>query len=887
MSEIRSHHLSRVALLFLATLFSCLSSLADVPDGIKAKIQNGEQLTNVPTLYITIPSVDDISKMSKWVDGDRNKGEAGYWRAEIRVVDAGNSIETFTDSVQIKVRGNSTAAADKKPYRLKFAKKHKHDLMGYGYAKRNWVLLANALDNSLLRNAITYHLGRYVGMAFNPGYKFVDLVLNGEYRGCYQISDQVEIGSGRIDLPDEDNDWYVEFQGRADMLDKPLCFSKNGLLMNIKNPEPTDDSNQEQVDSVINLVKDWFLNTWQKKSDQYADNLYSPAKGWRTVSDEESLAKFYLVTNLTGDYDGFMTVKAYRNHDGGKLFFGPIWDKDLAYGNYSGESTLIEKNGNASSLNTFISNVLCKDPSFTKKLSDKMRKLIADGLYSKLCNDIDSLAGVVSQTAALNFQKWDIASNTNGNIGLSAGVNFKTYPEYIQQLKDWTGKRITFVAAQINSLYAAANTTTDYKYDVTVAAGDNNFYTYKNKVLKATLSGRKLEAGKWNAIALPWSMSAEQMEETFGEGCELREFSGVSDDGSTMNFTIPADAAIKGGYPYLIKPTKDNPSVFDKVIIDVVLGWKDSKLFNGETVTHGNYSFTGAVLKKPWGLTANDMLVNDDGTLTALSSGSVEGARAYITKLNGAAEPRLNIEEAPAPAIDYTLDPSLSLADSKLENYVGKNVNITITNRTLHGGAWNTFSVPFNATEAQMKEALGCDYALRVYASATGDIMNFEAPSAKDVRSCVPYLIMPAEDTKDGQLTFKDVIISFDATDKDHVVSFAGSANQFVGNINHVDLATDGTNLFLGSTGKLYKATPKNYKQDGTRCYFVVPTGSPAKVCISGGATTSIEEIEKEGNATDGAVYNLQGQKIADRLNGASTLPAGIYIVGGKKTVIR
>ena len=165
-------------------LLVSIVTMADVPDNIKTKIQNKEQLTDAPTLYITIPSVSDISTMSKWVDGDKNKGEFGYWDAEIQVVDASNSIEVFTDSVKIKVRGNSTASADKKPYRLKFAKKHKHDLMGAGYTKRNWVLLANALDNSLIRNAVTYHIGKYAGMDFNPGYKFVDVVLNGDYRGC-------------------------------------------------------------------------------------------------------------------------------------------------------------------------------------------------------------------------------------------------------------------------------------------------------------------------------------------------------------------------------------------------------------------------------------------------------------------------------------------------------------------------------------------------------------------------------------------------------------------------------------------------------------------------------------------------------------------------------
>ena len=89
------------------------------------------------------------------------------------------------NKLDIKVRGNSTADPSKRAYRLKFGKDekdkvtgelvktHKHDLMGGGYAKRNWALLANCFDHSLIRNALTCELGKIIGMPFNPGYCFV------------------------------------------------------------------------------------------------------------------------------------------------------------------------------------------------------------------------------------------------------------------------------------------------------------------------------------------------------------------------------------------------------------------------------------------------------------------------------------------------------------------------------------------------------------------------------------------------------------------------------------------------------------------------------------------------------------------------------------------
>ena len=82
MSDIQSHHFTKGVWMLLALLFYFLSSPADIPDNIKTKIQQGEQLTDVPTIYITIPSVSDISKMSKWVDGIKDKGGVASQESE-------------------------------------------------------------------------------------------------------------------------------------------------------------------------------------------------------------------------------------------------------------------------------------------------------------------------------------------------------------------------------------------------------------------------------------------------------------------------------------------------------------------------------------------------------------------------------------------------------------------------------------------------------------------------------------------------------------------------------------------------------------------------------------------------------------------------------------
>ena len=235
------------------------SGSTDDPTSLTYKIKNKLQLTDVPTLYIDIEGVGSTdTDLDKALFKNRQTGEAPYQvGATITLKDNGSDKDTkhlaeFTDKVDIKVRGNSTAnpTNGKKAYRLKFQKKHKHDLLGLGYEKRNWALLANVFDHSMIRNALSYHLEKEVGLDFCPGYKFVDLVINGNYRGTYQICDHVETGTNRVDV-DEDAGWMVEFQGRGDMLDQPLCFNQDGLQMNIKNPEPADETNAEEVATFI------------------------------------------------------------------------------------------------------------------------------------------------------------------------------------------------------------------------------------------------------------------------------------------------------------------------------------------------------------------------------------------------------------------------------------------------------------------------------------------------------------------------------------------------------------------------------------------------------------------------------------------------------------
>ena len=643
------------------------------PTSLEGKIAARAQISNVPTIYIDLPGIGNQALndyLYKIRGSDTKAEEAPYRPAKIQVVATSDTsspdyLESFTEdaidengntNLEIKVRGNSTADAEKRPYRLKFASKktstdgkaHKHDLLGYGYAKRNWTLLANVNDRSLLRNALTYHIAKAVGMPFAAGYKFVDLVINNEYRGTYQVSDHCEVDADRINV-NADTGWYVEFQGRNDMCDYPMCFAEGGVLMNINNPEPDDENDAAQQAAIINPMKDWFLNGWKKA---FSSGFSNPATGWRAYNDEETLLKFWIATELTGDYDGLMSVKAYREADG-KLCWGPLWDKDLAFGNWDSmaapDGKLVANLKQASCVQGYFEN-LTKDPAFMAHAKETLDNLVSGGIKATLLAKINEMAEVVRETQKLNHNKW--GDHPSGAFGHVDGL--ADYQAYVDQLKDWLSARIDYVQQRFAQLVEEANTVTgSMTLDAAKNQSDNGIKVeLLDKLYNITLLNKSFEKGKWSAISLPFAANEQTLKSVFGDQYELKELAGIYSNGTTLYFATPTDKAISPGMPYLIKPSKavDANPVFNGVMLAYCQNWDNNHKPYGESVTFDNYTFSANLYLNSLNVDGTDLLIGGDAASFTLpqkvnsweTTGPVYGLNAYIRKANGAENPTIS-----------------------------------------------------------------------------------------------------------------------------------------------------------------------------------------------------------------------------------------------------
>lgn len=859
------------------------------------KIKNKLQLTDVPTVYIDVEGVGGTdADLDKALYKVRATGEAPYLNAVITVKDNGTDKDTkhlkeFTDKVKIKVRGNSTAnpTNGKKAYRLKFDKKlgaTKHDMLGLGYSARNWTLLANVFDHSMVRNALSYHLEKEVGMDFCPGYKFVDLVINGNYRGTYQICDHVEIDKNRVNV-NEDTGWMLEFQGRGDMLDKPLCFSKDGILMNIKNPEPADEKDEAQVAAVIAPIQDWFTGTW--KSKWTGSNVFDTQTGWRSVNDEESLIKFWIITELTGDYDGWMTVKAYKEADEDKLHYGPVWDKDLAYGNYSGEQSdkFISNTENSSSLTGYLKEYLFKDPRFMAKAKARLKELLDGGLVDRLCAKVDELGAIVAQTEELNNTKFP----RNVQVGQEI-TNYATYAEALERLKTYLKTRFKTVE---DLTVKEEQSATAKISPVTYKPENAWWYTelgtgQMGKITDVQVKDRTFKAGIWNTFCMPFDLSMEQMKTVFGEGVEVVSHDGMDIDAKTMLFAPIEGETLYAATPYLVKFTGSdvvNPTFKDVVITQTAL---QQKQYNGNAVTYdGKHYFYGTLFLGYNIDTTTDYLFGGDAYTETTSINKAlqdneKGARAFLRVPAGEVPQIKILSSEEAQRFDYEVD-NVHIHDIWKQRE-GKVLTVTLKNRkTIYGNEWNMICLPFKLKQTDIQRVFGEDVKVVEFSSVSlvGDQMQMNFDFVTDMKAATPYMIMPSKDV--SNLVFDNVLVS---TKEAQAITPTGSSYSLVGVLSPVTL-TAGHGSVVLLRNNLLSYVPKECLLHGCRAYIACSAPESAAKALSlsiDGEVTAIQGVmvQNTQSVVSDKVYNLNGQCLGvDSVH----LPKGVYIVKGHKII--
>jgi hypothetical protein len=350
----------------------------------------------------------------------------------------------YTGKTQVKGHGNSTwDDMPKKPYKLKLDKKA--SLLGMP-SNKTWILLANYADKSLIRNELAFAMSRAFGRAYTPASRFVELYLNGEYRGNYQITQEVKEGPGQVDiedqptttttLPDLSGGYLIEEDLFA--YGSPINFyTARQMPFVIKYPDDSD-INQQQ--------RDYIAAHFQKLEDAlFADTFADATNGYRKYFDVDTYVDYYLVNEIIGNPDIFRSTYLFKKRNDDKIYTGPIWDFDKAANNDNRLGDQV--NGlmltSAFDPKTWI-NKMMEDKAFRQKIRSRWNAMKPQ--IMALPASIDVLAKKLALSQQRNFTKWDILTKQSY---LELQVN-GSYAGEIRYLKTFMTDHINWLDQKFN-----------------------------------------------------------------------------------------------------------------------------------------------------------------------------------------------------------------------------------------------------------------------------------------------------------------------------------------------------------------------------------------------------------------------------------------------------
>ena len=396
----------------------------------KSEKEKYYQPTNIPLLIIN----SENSEMPQGRDKETKK------LANFIFVDRG-SINTKTTGT-IKLRGNSSLNSEKKPYSINFEEKTK--ILDMPSNAKKWVLVPNMYDKTLMRNLLGYKMGSIFGLKYNPSCRYIDLILNGNYRGNYMICDKIEVNKNRVDIskmdetcveePEISGGYLIEGSGsqgqrrrwgEQEPEENPTYFkTAQGITFSYVYPESEDITEEQKT-----YIKNKFDEIEAKIYENNIENI-----------DLESFARYFLVEDFSGNQDGiFNSFFIYKERGDDKLYFGPVWDFDLAFDNamvlyptndkdnFSYKFAL--SNGSAAKL---VSQILSNEVVLNK-IKETWAEMTSTVFTKEIMRDfINEQIEYINESQKLNFMRWDVLNSRQFMEAMLRG-SFEAEVEYLKE----------------------------------------------------------------------------------------------------------------------------------------------------------------------------------------------------------------------------------------------------------------------------------------------------------------------------------------------------------------------------------------------------------------------------------------------------------------------
>ena len=355
---------------------------------------------NLPSIFVAVEEKNGILSEEEFP----NKQYLETGLLELR--NAEGDVLCSEELASFKVRGNSTALCDKKPFAISFSKPVSMLGMEEAY---NYNLLANAMDGSNIRNKIVSDLAFESVDAYEPQGEFAEVYLNGEYQGLYLLTETVEFAESRIPVSEKDN-WLVEielyFRSRED--ETEIITDRRQFFV-VKSEEWVSKANLENIKARLNDVE----------SALYAVDGISTVSGKKLeeLIDIKSFAQAWLIEELSGDHDvGITSQYFYAGRGADDIWYaGPVWDFDCSMMNvntpfYGVPESLtgiiaISRPEEYPSQNLWLG-VLWNHPEFQEVVKEIYKEDFRDNYEDILNRRIDAYVEQIRRSAVLDAFRW-------------------------------------------------------------------------------------------------------------------------------------------------------------------------------------------------------------------------------------------------------------------------------------------------------------------------------------------------------------------------------------------------------------------------------------------------------------------------------------------------
>lgn len=414
--------------------------------------------SNLPLVFINTPNGQRLDGNPMLVDMGivDNGGNRNY------INDAWNG---YSGKAKCHIRGSSSKMFEKNNIKVEITDPSGNTqvsvpLLGMP-AESDWVLTAGYSDKSLMRNALTHYLFQQMGH-YSPRFRFVEVILNGEYYGVYLLMENVKRGSSRVNidkLSSTDNNWPYISGGYIIQINRTgdagwysmfpgISGNSSHFYYKYEYPQPGVITTQQ-----MNYIKS-YLDSFEivMNSSYYSD----PYAGYRKYIDDDTFIDFFILNEFSKNVDGYrLSTFLYKDNifDGGKLHAGPMWDYDLAWHNCKFGNTFdpqywqYQQPNNENPIPTWWGK-LVQDPLFKDKLYCRWHSLRQHLLSdNNIFSYLDGLAFMLDEAQQRNYRQFPVLGayiypNPQNQWGANYGSEVADLKNWVRDRGDWLDKNL-------------------------------------------------------------------------------------------------------------------------------------------------------------------------------------------------------------------------------------------------------------------------------------------------------------------------------------------------------------------------------------------------------------------------------------------------------------